>query len=68
MDFDSTSRGYAFVGHKYYVNVDYAINVDAMGAESKMPCSMSLVGNYDECAYEMVILNETETACKANLV
>ena len=49
MDFDSTSRGHAFVGHKYYVNVDYTINVDAMG----VPCNFSLVGHYDDCAYEM---------------
>ena len=55
MDFDSTSRSYAFLGHKYYVNVDYSINVDAMAAESKMPCNTSLVGSYDECAYDMVM-------------
>ena len=54
MDFDSTARGYAFLGHKYYVTVDYAINEDTLGAESKMPCNASLVCDYDECAYEAV--------------
>ena len=54
MDYDSTSRCYAFLGHKYYVNVEYNMNVDVMGNESKMPCNRSLDGEYDECAYKMV--------------
>ena len=61
MDYDSTSRCYAFLGHMYYVNVDYNINVDVMGNESKMPCNRSLDGEYDECAYKMVTLS---TRCR----
>ena len=54
MDFDSNARGYTLVGHKNYVRVDYAINEDTLGAESKMPCNASLVSDYDECAYDAV--------------
>ena len=65
MDYDSTSRCFAFLGHKYYVNVEYNMNVDVMGNESKMPCNRSLDGEYDECAYKMVTLSTRCRYCRS---
>jgi hypothetical protein len=52
MDFDTSTRGFALMGIRSYVVVDYIILIDSLGKESNLPCSKKLVGNSDDCAFK----------------
>ncbi len=48
-DYDTGARGFSKLGKMYFVEADYSISVDELGA-ARNKCEPLLVGIYDECA------------------